>query len=248
MNPRICIGDETGPCDRPAVKRDRCNAHYLAWRKKTPPAERPPRPRLGLTDLDRFYSFVNRLGPLARNRPDLGRCHIWTGGKNRGYGVFWAGGTSHRAHVWIYKLKVGPIPAGKELDHFACDRTDCVNERHVVATSHWQNALRSNGAPALNAAKMKCPAGHDYDEANTRVNSAGSRECLICKRAKQRRMKQAMRAIERGYVPLATGSAVCPAGHDLAAEDVSYTYHGQVVCLTCTAPAGKGGRPRRAAA
>lgn len=239
---RMCIWDG-GACGQPAVKRDMCNKHYLRWRKETPPADRPARRRLGLTDLERFYSFVNKMGPLARNNPELGRCHIWTGGKTRGYGIFWAEGTSHRAHVWIYKQTGHTIPEGKELDHFACDRTECVNDLHVRPDTHWRNIIRSRGAAALNAAKMKCPKGHDLDETNTRINSQGSRECLICKRDQQRRMKQAKRAIERGYVPLEPGSAECPEGHDLAG-DGSYLYHGQLVCMICTAPAGKGGGPR----
>lgn len=244
MAARTCIGDENEACDRPAAKRDRCNKHYLRWRKNTPAAERPPRPRLGLTDLERFYTHVNRMGPVARNRPDLGRCHLWKDGKDpKGYGIFWAEGTTHRAHIWIYKKKVGQVPPGKELDHFACDRTGCVNELHVQPATHWENVLRSGGNGALNAQKLKCPAGHDYDEANTRINAKGARECLTCKRDQQRCMKQAKRAIERGYVPLEPGSMVCPAGHDLAGNG-SYTYHGQLVCMTCTAPTGKGGSPR----
>jgi hypothetical protein len=233
-----CIEDG---CDRPAVKRDRCDRDYLKWYRSTPPAERSPRPRLGLTDLERFYTHVNKMGPVAKNRPDLGRCHLWTGGATKGYGIFWADGTSHRAHVWIYKQKRGAIPDGLPLDHFACDRTLCVNELHTRPTSQRENVLRSGGGGALNAEKMECPDGHDYDEVNTRVNAKGSRECLICKRRDQREIKQAQRALARGYVPLAAGSATCPHGHDLAGHG-SRKYHGQLVCLTCTAPTGRGGR------
>lgn len=240
MTEQWCIGDDDGACDRSATKRDMCEKHYQRWLKKTPPAERSLRRRRGLTDLDRFYSFVNKMGPIAKNRPDLGRCHLWTGGKNRGYGVFWAEGTTHRAHVWIFKKKGGVIPPGKELDHFACDRVACVNECHVRPETHRVNALRSGNGPALNAAKTKCPDGHDYDEANTRVNRQGSRECKECKRKHQRLMRQAERALKRdGYVPLTEGSTGCPAGHDLTAKDASYTYHGQLVCLVCAAPKGR---------
>ena len=240
---RKCIGDG-GACDRKAVKRDMCNAHYLAWRKKTPPAERPPRRRLGLTDLERFYSFVNKYGPVAKNNPELGHCHIWGGGTTKGYAIFWAEGTSHRAHVWIYKKVGRTIPDGLTLDHFACDVTLCVNPDHVRPATHAENILRSQGRAALNSLKMKCPKGHPYG----RLNSAGSRECLTCKRTQQRQMRQSERALKRGYRPLPPGSVTCPAGHDLAIEDGSYTYHGQLVCLTCTAPTGRGGRPRWEAA
>jgi hypothetical protein len=198
--------------------------------------------------MERFGTHVNRMGPVARNRPDLGRCHLWTGGKNRGYGVFWAEGTSHRAHVWIYKKTGGTVPAGLTLDHFACDRAACVNPAHVRPVTHRENVLRSGNRAATNAEKVKCPDGHDYDVANTRVNNQGSRECKECKRKHQRQMRQAERNIKRGYVPVALGSAVCPAGHDLTAKDASYIYHGQLACLICTAPKGRGGRPRQEAA
>jgi hypothetical protein len=241
MTTRTCIGDG-GVCGRPAIKRDMCNRHYLEWRRNTPPAEQPTRRRLGLTDLERFYTHVNKMGPVAKNNPELGRCHIWKDGKTRGYGIFWAEGTSHRAHVWIYKKTVAPVPDGLDLDHFACDRTECVNVAHERPATQRENILRSGGGAAINAAKMKCPKGHDLDESNTRINAKGARECLTCKRTQQRQMRQAERALKAGYVPLPPESTICPAEHDLTAEDAAYTYHGQLVCLICTAPKGKGGR------
>jgi hypothetical protein len=238
-------------CGRPAVKRGMCNRDYLRWRKATPPAERAARPRLGLTPADRFFAFVNKMGPIARNRPDLGRCWLWTGGKDpKGYGIFWAGGTSHRAHIWSYKMFVSLVPDGLDLDHFACDRTSCVNYQHVRPATHWENVLRSSGPAAINALKEKCPDGHDFDEANTRINSKGARECLKCKRKQQRELKQAQRAVQRGYAPLAAGRAVCPLGHELATQGRAFK-DGTLVCLACTAPAparSRSGRPRKTAA
>lgn len=240
-----CIEDG---CGSPPVKRKMCNAHYLRWVRSTPPAERAPRYRPA--DLERFYTFVNKMGPVAANRPDLGRCHIWGGGDCREYGIFWAGGKSHRAHVWIYKKMVGPIPDGKPLDHFACDRTLCVNWRHVRPETHRVNILRSRNRAAVNAVKEKCPDGHDYDEVNTRINGDGARECLKCRRKQQRELKQATRAVARGYVPLAPGTPTCPLGHDLTSGDGRQFRDGTLVCLICTMPAPnrRGGRPQKAAA
>lgn len=240
-----CIADG---CDRPAVKRDMCNRHYLQWRKATPPAERPPRLRRGLTPADRFFSFVNKMGPIAHNRPDLGRCWLWKGGKDpRGYGIFWAGGASRRAHIWSYEMFTGPVPEGLELDHFACDREDCVNYRHVQPATHWVNTLRSGNPAALNALKDKCPEGHDYDEGNTRVNGQGARECLKCRRRQQRELKQAQRAVARGYEPLPPQTAACPMGHDMAQHGRPFR-DGRLVCLLCTAPSPVHSRRRATAA
>lgn len=201
-------------------------------------------PARSLSNIERFYTHVDLNGPIAKNRPDLGHCHLYTGGKTRGYGIFWADGTSHRAHVWIYKHTGRAIPEGLELDHFACDRTDCVNPEHVKPVTTAVNVLRSTGPTAINAQVTECPNGHEYNERNTRINAQGSRECLECKRTAQREMKQAQRAVDKGYVPLPAETAVCPLGHDLIEVGRAFK-DGTIVCLTCTAPKPGWGRPRK---
>ena len=188
-----CIEDG---CEKIAIKRKMCNAHYLRWVRSTPPGERESSRR---PVLDRFFGLVNKMGPVARNDPSLGRCWVWTGGSSCGtgnsspYGVFWANGTSHRAHVFSYKTFVGPIPDGLDLDHFACDRTLCVNPDHLRPATKRVNILRSTGPAAINAEKTHCPQGHAYDEQNTRINSQGRRVCIICARKRDRETKKAKR-------------------------------------------------------
>jgi hypothetical protein len=203
----------------------------------------PKRTARSLSNIERFYTHVDLNGPIAKNRPDLGRCHIWTGGHSKGYAYFWADGKMHRAHVWIYKQSGRTIPDGLELDHFACDRTDCVHEEHVRPATTAVNVLRSTGPTAINARVTACPEGHEYNARNTRVNVKGSRECLECKRVSQRQLKQAQRAVKKGYVPLPVGSAACPLQHDLAEAGRAFK-DGTIVCLTCTAPLPGWGRPR----
>jgi len=168
--------------------------------------------------LERFFSFVNKNGPVAANNPELGRCWLWTGGKNRGYGCFWADGKTHRAHVFSYRTFVGAIPKDKpQLDHFACDRNDCVNYRHARPETARGNTLRSGNACAVNRAKDECPAGHDYAE-NGRINEAGARECKPCKRKQQREAKKAKRDAARGFeAPRATDTH-CANGHPWTPE------------------------------
>lgn len=180
-------------CEKPAVKRGMCNAHYLRYVRSTSPAERAPIERL--TNMERFYTHVNKTGPVARNRPDLGRCHLWTDGTDqKGYGIFWADGTSHRAHIWIYKQSGGVIPDGYTIDHFACDRPACVNRDHLLAGTHQVNVLRSAGPAAINAAKTHCGVcGMLYSEENT-LFSGGRRYCLNCKRKREREAIAAKRA------------------------------------------------------
>lgn len=189
---------ESKPCSngdgKPAVKRGMCNACYLRYVRSTPKDQRAAIVRP--TDEERFFSFVNKMGPIAKNRPDLGRCWLWTGGTDpKGYGIFWADDTSNRAHIWSYKRWKGEVPEGLDLDHFACDRTSCANYDHVQPATHQVNVLRSTGPAAINAAKTHCGVcGRPYDEQNTRINANGARVCLYCARKNDREAKAAMRA------------------------------------------------------
>lgn len=117
-------------------------------------------------------------------------CWLWTGhvGQN-GYGKFyptWAGGTKGvYAHRFAYELFVGPIAPKLTIDHL-CRVRNCVRPAHLEAVTQRENLRRS---PLGHAAKTHCPQGHAYDEANTRINPGGGRECRACGRDKQRRRR-----------------------------------------------------------
>ena len=219
-------------CDRSAVKRGMCNAHYLRFVRSTPKAERSPIERK--TNEERFFSFVNKMGPIARNRPDLGRCWVWKGGTDpAGYGIFWADGTSHRAHGWSYRTFVGPVPEDRELDHFACDRAGCVHYLHVRPETSQVNILRSQGRGALNAAKEKCDKGHDFDEANTRILPDGRRECKTCRRIQDREAKAAKREAAGAKPRMADDATHCDRGHEMTPENTITYRTGTRICRTC---------------
>lgn len=196
--------------------------------------------------LARFFGFVNKNGPVAANNPDLGRCWLWTGGKTRGYGIFWANDTSHRAHVFAYKMFVGEVPADRpQLDHFACDRRDCVNYLHVRPDTPRGNTLRSAGLAAENAAKEKCPEGHSYAE-HGRINGQGSRECTICVRKGQRERKKAKRLAERGGVEVARATDThCKNKHEWTPETMYLHPRGYRVCRLCQADTLERSRARK---
>lgn len=157
-----------------------CNPHYQRWHR-TGRAEPAPPPSLR----ELFEAKVDRNGPTPKHRPDLGPCWLWTGLLgDSGYGVF----RRMRAHRWVYEQENGPVPPGLELDHFACDRRDCVRPTHVRPVTHLENMRR--GAHAL---KTHCPQGHPYDEANTFLY-AGRRNCKTCKAQRQRDYRAKMRA------------------------------------------------------
>src|SRR5687768_579642 len=78
---------------------------------------------------------------LSKVRVHEWGCWEWQGYcfKQCGYGKFTVGktGTTY-AHVWAYRLFVGPVPAGLELDHL-CRNRRCVNPEHLEPVTHQVN-------------------------------------------------------------------------------------------------------------
>lgn len=120
-------------------------------------------------------------------------CWEWLGPRGRGgYGCYTQLGESY-AHRVAYRLAVGPVPKGLEIDHL-CRNRGCVNPAHLEPVTHRANILRSPIAlPAIRARLTHCPKGHPYAGANLMV-SGGSRYCRICHRAAWRRSMAKRRA------------------------------------------------------
>lgn len=106
----------------------------------------------------------------------------------RGYGVIQLGrgkGTA-KAHRVVYEDFLGPIPEGLTLDHL-CFNPRCVNPAHLEPVTRSENTLRQWAAGRAdpgrsNRLKTRCPQGHPYDRANTRVSRSGRRCCRACAR------------------------------------------------------------------
>jgi len=174
-------------CAKPVEGFGKCKGHRQRDRR----AGRGTAPAWP-TDQERFFAKVDLNGPVAKHRPDLGRCHLWLGAKNRGYGICWVRNSTHRAHrvAWEWANNC-QVPDGMELDHFACDRTECVNPTHVIPATTRQNTLRSDVTQAsINQAKTVCDSGHDFTPENTYITSKGERACKTCKRIDDRERKR----------------------------------------------------------
>lgn len=128
MGQTMCSEDE---CATTASSRGLCGMHY-ARRKRA--GTLPDR----LTTVQRFWSHVDKNGPVPDGHPELGPCWLWTGATHRkGYGQFRGPDGVVSAHVYAWQLDNGPVPEGSVLDHYVCYRPGCV--RHVMPVTHQEN-------------------------------------------------------------------------------------------------------------
>lgn len=122
-------------------------------------------------------------------------CWDWTGAlNNNGYANVRADGKTESIHRVLYKLLVGPIPDGHDLDHDchnedpscpggrACVHRRCANPAHMTPRTRQANLAAS---PHGAATRTECPNGHPYDEANTYLYR-GKRQCRACRTVRDR--------------------------------------------------------------
>lgn len=148
----------------------------------------------GSTPNQRFWSKVDKDGPLPTWAPFLGPCWIWTASLANGYGNLWFGKLGVGAHRFSYELHVGPIPEGLQLDHL-CRNRACVSPDHLEPVTHAEN-VRRGMVGAVNAsrelAKTHCKRGHLFDEINTQ-QTATQRVCRACRALRARERREAQR-------------------------------------------------------
>lgn len=183
-------------CDEPVSARGWCKLHYARWvdrsRRGTPGDPGVPRQIVG-DDLARFWSKVDKNGPVPSYRPALGPCWIWTAAINKrsGYGYFAVGGLyavnrNRGAHRYSYELAKGRIPRGLEIDHL-CRVRHCVNPAHLEAVTPQENRRRA--ARALwELRDNKCANGHEMTPENTLII------CATCTNEHDRRRRKPTRS------------------------------------------------------
>ncbi len=128
-------------------------------------------------------------------------CWIWIGKLNaQGYGTLSRKGANGkqkimRAHVVAYRMLVGEVPEGLELDHL-CKVRSCVNPDHLEPVTHQVNCQRGEAGHhrAIECSALThCKNGHEWTEANTyyRPNTQGKvwRSCRTCMREWVRRRR-----------------------------------------------------------
>lgn len=192
-------------CPRPARARGWCSNHHQRWRLTGDP-ETPYRHKEAAQAraaklppvAERFASNVVKDGPVPAHRPELGPCHLWAGSKDeKGYGRFYDGKRSRKAHAYAFELAFGPIPEGLEPDHL-CRNRACVNaEQHLEAVTHQENSRRAAYSKAI------CTNGHLLPE----PDANGRRVCRPCANERNRAHKAAKRQARDLYDAVMGGTS-----------------------------------------
>ena len=119
-------------------------------------------------------------------------CLEWTGATHRqGYGQIGVDGKTWLTHRFAWTVNKGPIPPGIKVLH-RCDNPPCCDTDKCLFLGTQGDNVIDMAAKGRHGMSLKthCPQKHLYDEANTRVNPNGSRECRLCNRDKARRRRE----------------------------------------------------------
>lgn len=139
--------------------------------------------------MDKFWSRVNKQGPIPGHRPELGPCWVWLGSLNHaGYGRIMVNGKRQMVHCYSYETLMGKsIPSGLVIDHL-CRNRRCINPSHLEPKTRKENILAPGSLSSVAIIKFQktkthCPSGHKYTTENTYLNKRGHRHCKVCTRA-----------------------------------------------------------------
>lgn len=128
-------------CDSPAVARDLCGKHYQRWSKFGDPlVVKLDRDQ---TTEERFWSKVDKNGPVPGHAIELGQCWIWMGTRIGDCGVFSIKNRPYKAHVLSYTWVNGETPY--EFEHL-CHVKSCVRPDHISPAPGFVYVIRSGAS------------------------------------------------------------------------------------------------------
>jgi hypothetical protein len=129
-------------------------------------------------DIVRFWSAVDKNGPIPAHDPDLGPCWIWTRGKVKGYGRFHVNGRDVYAHRFAASLEWGEALPGIKTCHH-CDNPPCVRPSHLFRGTHTDNMtdMARKGRSGKQVDPTRYPVGSAIKQAVlTETNVADMRQ------------------------------------------------------------------------
>lgn len=153
----------------------------------------PKKPGPPQTLEGRFWSKVDKAGPVPTHLPHLGPCWLWTGHNKKGawpYGAIrtkangvWSYSVAHRVS---WELHNGPIPSGLWALH-RCDNPLCVRPDHL-----FLGTAKHNTADMKAKGRSKFGGGRGSRH-NKPIGTRLDRTCLHCGAVFQVRPSEAYR-------------------------------------------------------
>jgi HNH endonuclease len=104
--------------------------------------------------------------------------YIGTNTNGKGYPGIRVGSETQLYHRFLYELVHGKLPPKHEVHH-TCVKNKCLNLRHLNGLSGKEHRKQH--------LKTHCKNGHEFTPENTRIKPDGSRKCIICQRAENRK-------------------------------------------------------------
>jgi hypothetical protein len=162
--PRLC---SVNGCERPHNMRGFCILHLRRVEKYGVPTL-PPTPSVA----ERFWSKVDKDGPISTVEPELGKCWTWTAEPS-----FHDSERSLHPRRWAWVDAYGKPPADAPLIVSRCRNDQCVNPAH-----HFAGTKRDIGRTNFWGGRERCVRGHLLAGENIQLKANGQRVCRACRR------------------------------------------------------------------